>query len=481
MKQILLDLLVTYEQWIIVYLFVINSVYFLLLVVGFFELLRYRYAEREKRDVLERSTLMPPISVLVPSHNEAALISEAVRALLRLRYPEFEVIVVNDGSSDETLQLLIREFHLYKSARYYETKLATQPVRALYESMNPIPLVVVDKENGGKADALNAGLNIARYPLICAVDADSLLEADALARVAKPFVEEPGRVLAVGGIVRVANGCDTHAGRVDQVRLPRSWLARVQVVEYLRAFLGGRIAFSSFNSLLVISGAFGLFQKAAVLAIGGFRTSTVGEDMEIIIRLHRWARREGKPYRIVFQPDPVCWTQVPETLRVLRRQRNRWQRGTIESLWLHRSMIGRPRYGVLGLLVMPFFVLFEMLGPLVEVAGYFLTLAGFCAGVLSWNIALAFFFASALYGTILSAASVILEELSTRRYPEVRSLLTLVAASVIENLGFRQLLTLWRALAFIDVFRGKKAWGAMERKGWARGAAHGEPAVSSLK
>jgi len=470
LRHWLVNALVVYEYWLIFYLFALSTIYFILVVVGFFEMVRHRLTRRdaEENSVLEASALVSPVSVLAPAYNEEATIRESVRALLMLSYPQFEVIVINDGSKDATLKLLIEEFHLYRSARYYESTLPAKPVRAVYESMDPIPLIVVDKENGGKADALNAGINVARYPLVCAVDSDSLLEPDALLRVARPFLEDPKRVLAVGGIVRVANGCATAAGRVLSVDLPRSWIARFQVVEYLRSFLGGRVAFSAFNCLLVISGAFGLFSKAAVLAVGGYRTSTVGEDMELIVRLHHWARRRRRDYRIVFQPDPVCWTQVPESLKILKRQRNRWQRGTLETFWLHRSMIGRPRFGILGLFAFPYFILFEGLGPAVELTGYLLTIVGFCLHLFDWPVALTFFLATMLYGMVLSVGSVVLEELSTSRYPHVRNMLLLVAAGILENLGFRQLLTVWRAQAFWDLLRGKKHWGVMERQGFGR-------------
>ena len=456
-----------YEYGIIAYLFVLSTIYFVLLLIGFFEMIRHRFAYRDADEnrVLEASPLVPPVSILAPAYNEAASICESVRAMLALTYPEFEVIVINDGSKDDTLRLLIEEFHLYRSARFYENVLPGKPVRGIYESMDPIPLVVIDKENGGKADALNAGINVARYPLVCAADCDSLLETDALLRVARPFLEDPDRMLAVGGIVRVANGCQIGGGRVLKVDLPRTWMGRCQVVEYLRSFLGGRVAFSAFNSLIIISGAFGLFSKRAVLAVGGYRTDTVGEDMELIVRLHRWARLKKMDYRIVFQPDPVCWTEVPESFKILRRQRNRWQRGSFETFWIHRDMVFRPKFGGLGMFTFPYFILFETFGPLVELAGYGLTLLGLCLGIFHLEVVYLFFLAAVLYGMILSTASVILEELSTKRYPQVRNLLVLIATSLIENLGYRQLMTFWRAMAFVDLARGNKSWGAMERQG----------------
>ena len=468
MKELLLSLLGWYETWVILYLFAISTIYMVLLLTGCVLLVHYRFFRRdpEVSRCLEFSALMPPISILAPAYDEAATVRQSVRAMLLLRYPEFEVVIINDGSKDDTLRLLIEEFHLYKSARFFDKGLTTGPIRAIYESIDPVPLVVIDKQNTGKADSLNAGINVARYPLVCCVDADSILEEDSLLRAARPFVEDPEHVIAAGGIVRVANGCEVAGGRVVRVGVPQSWIARFQVVEYLRAFLGGRVAFSMYNCLLVISGAFGLFSKAAIVAVGGYGTNTVGEDMELIVRLHHWARREKKDYRIVFEPEPVCWTEVPESLATLHRQRSRWQRGTIQTLWAHRGMIAHPGYGLLGLAAFPYYVLFEMFGPLVELTGYIVTFMGLALNLFNHNTALLFFLAAATYGILLSVASVILEELTLRRYPKVRDLVLLLIAGVLESLGFRQLLTIWRAQAFWHLFRNGQAWGAMERKGF---------------
>lgn len=469
MTIFLVRLLSWYESWVIVYLFVISTIYLALTLTGLLSLLRHHFlgADPEVGRTMQLSSLMPPISVLAPAFNEAVSICQSVRAMLSLNYPEFEVIVINDGSKDATLRLLVNEFHLYKSARYFENRLDSSPIRAVYESMDPVPLVVIDKDNSGKADSLNAGLNVSRYPLVCTVDADSILEEDALLRAVRPFLYDPERVVAVGGIVRVVNGCEVSGGRVTRIDSPRSWIGRFQVVEYLRAFLGGRVAFGAYNCMMVISGAFGVFSKSVLLSVGGYRTDTVGEDMELVVRLHRFLRGERRPYRIVFEPDPVCWTEVPESLTVLRRQRNRWQRGTIETLWKHRKMMLRPSFGLLGMAAFPYFLLFETIGPLVELSGYLLTILGLAFGIVDLEVAMLFFLAAISYGVLLSVASVVLEELTLRRYPKVRHLLILIASAVLESLGFRQLLTVWRAGAFLDVLRKTKGWGRMERKGFA--------------
>ena len=458
----------SFEQVVLVYFLVLNFVYFSLLLIGFFEMLMHRTQldHREDFDALSSSEMVPPVSVLAPAYNEEATVVESVRATLALSYPEIELIVINDGSSDRTLELLCREFNLYRSSRYFEQPLPTKQIRGVYRSLEGIPLVVIDKENGGKADALNAGICCAKYPLICSADSDSLLEESALQRVVRPFLQYPGEVLAVGGLVRIANGCRTAAGRVVDVNLPSSWLARFQVVEYFRAFLGGRVAFSTLNCLIVISGAFGLFQREAVIAAGGYDTKTVGEDMELVVRIHRWARLQKKKYRIVFQPDPICWTEAPESLRVLKRQRNRWQRGTLETLWKHRAILFRPSCGLLGCVALPYFLIFEGIGPLVELLGYIMTVLGVALGLFQPGIATLFFIAAVVNGIILSGACVILEELSTRRYPRVAHLALLLAAAVLENFGFRQLTTLWRAQAIWDFVKGNKSWGNMERRGF---------------
>ena len=456
-----------FEVVIIVYVLTINAIYFLLLVTGYFALRRCRdRLSSQEQQALLKSSLAPSVSVLAPAYNEAATIRESVRALLKLHYPRHEVIIINDGSTDATLEILIEEFHLYKSARAAGEALAAKPIRGIYESRNPIRLIVVDKENGGKADSLNAGLNVARSTLVAVVDSDSLLEEDALLYVVKPFLEDPERTLVSCGMVRVANGCQVRHGRVTRVGCPSSILARFQAVEYLRAFLGSRIAFSFLNSLLVVSGAFGLFRRQVVLEAGGFNTSTVGEDMELIVRLHRQWRKRKQDYRIVFVPEPVCWTEVPETREMLRRQRNRWHRGTIESLRLHKTMFLNPKYGLVGLFACPYFALFEILGPTVELTGYLLTIVGGLAGLVWKEIAILFFFASVGFGIFLSASAVVLEEMTTRRYPAMKDVGRLFWAAILENFGYRQLLTFWRTQGLLDGIRGKKGWGAMERRGF---------------
>jgi cellulose synthase/poly-beta-1,6-N-acetylglucosamine synthase-like glycosyltransferase len=458
------------------YFALVNVVYLLFTALAWRAVAGYRRA-RSYAAVEEAfaSPLTPPISVLLPAHNEEAGVVESVRSLLALRYPEFEVIVVNDGSTDATLTELATAFELLPARKALRKRIPCARVRAAYASRRHPDLWVIDKDNGGKADALNCGINAARYPYFCAVDADAILEEDALLRVAKPVLDDPDLVVATGGIVRIANGCRIEDGRIVDVRLPTSRLATLQVVEYLRAFLVGRIGWSRMRSLLIISGAFGLFRRNLVEAVGGYATDTVGEDVELVMRLHRHLRERGEAYRIEFVPDPVAWTEAPEDARSLGRQRRRWQRGLGEALWRHKAVALRPRYGVFGCLAYPYFLLFELVGPVIELVGYPSVIASAALGTLSLAFVGAFFAAAVLVGVLLSISALAVEELSSRRYLRRREFARMVAAAVFENFGYRQLLTIWRTRGLIDLARRRGGWGEMRRRGLGYVPAAGEP------
>ncbi len=458
--------LVVLDNTVLVYFMALNTMILSLLVLGFRSTRReVAFVHGADLRALMQSPLMPPVSVVVPAFNEEANVVDTVQSLLQLRYPRFEVLVVNDGSTDATLDRLIERFGLRRVARGYEAGVSCEPIRAIYESRRFPDLVVVDKENGGKGDALNAGINVSRYPLFCGIDGDSVLEADALLRVARPFYENPDTMVAAGGTIRIANGSALRAGRVVDVALSRALLPRIQVVEYLRAFLFGRMGWSSIGGLLIISGAFGLFEKRAVIDAGGYATDSVGEDMELVVRLHRSLRESGRRYKIGFVPEPVCWTEAPESLAVLRRQRMRWQRGLIDSLGRHRRMFGNPRYGIVGVVVMPCFAAFEMFGPVVEMIGYVVVPASYAIGLLDVAILKAFFASAVLYSVVISVVSVLLDDLAFRRYRNLGQLLSLASAAVVEAVAFRPLSSFWRVGAFWQHFRRDLSWGHMERRG----------------
>lgn len=449
-------------QWFVFgYFLAIHLAYLLLDAVAFVTVGRSVH-NRDNLVAYRRSYgLEPPVSVLVPAFNEAAVIVPTIRALLQLDYPQFEVVVVSDGSTDDTVDVLIQAFQLEPCPRLYQQRLETAPIRNVYISRLNSALRVVDKDNGGKADSLNAALSVAQYPLFCAVDADSILQRDSLLKVITPFVEDPTTV-AAGGTVRVLNGSEVSEGFIRRPRLPRNLLARIQVVEYMRAFLFGRVGWSPLRGVLIISGAFGVFRRAEVVDMGGYRVDTMGEDAELVMRLHRYCRERRRPYRIAFVPDPICWTEAPEDIRSLGRQRIRWQRGLAESLSANMGLMRHS--GVAGWVAFPFLVVFECLGPLIEIAGYSFMIGATILGLLSIQAMIAFLVLAIALGTVLSLSALLLEERWFRNYTEPRALRRLVAAALIENLGFRQLVLVWRVVGlFRFCFSRDSSWGHVRR------------------
>jgi cellulose synthase/poly-beta-1,6-N-acetylglucosamine synthase-like glycosyltransferase len=451
-------------QWgFLLYFLLLNAAYIALNALAFAHV--WRCLQSRALEALPQvySGLEIPITLIVPAYNEETTIVTSIRSLLQLNYPEFEIVVVNDGSQDSTLDVLKREFGLVAVAEAFRIQVPSKPVRGIYHSTTHPGIRVIDKENGGKADALNAGINGSRYPLFCGLDADSVLQRDSLHRVVLPFLED-SRTVAAGGIVRPLNGCTVSGGNLVRAGLPRSPMAVVQVVEYLRAFLFGRLGWSPLNAVLIISGAFGLFHKQTVIAAGGYRTDTVGEDMELVVRLHRLLRQNGHPYRIAFVPDPVCWTEAPESWKVLRSQRVRWQRGLSESLAWNRQLLFSRGGGAAGWLAFPFALLFECAGPIVETLGYLFFGIGWCLGVVSMNSAVSFLLLAVGISVILSIAALVLEEGSFHVYPRVSDLVLLLLAVLAENIGYRQLTSYWRVVGLWQWLTGKKtSWGDMKR------------------
>lgn len=454
-------------NWVVLgYFVLLNGVYLGASLFAFSALRRYslRLRSLDLTDLITSSGA-PPISLIAPAHNEAVTCVESVRSLLTIEYPDYEVIVVNDGSTDATVERLTAAFDLEPATRVPTAALPTAAVKQVLRSRTHPSLWLVDKENGGKADALNAGLNYCYTPVFCAMDADSILEPQALIRIVRPFLEDASTV-AAGGILRIVNGCTVERGRVTQVRLPRNLLAQFQVLEYLRVFLAGRMGWAALDATLIISGAFGIFRRASVVEIGGYATDTVGEDMELIVRLHRHGYENGLPHRIRFVPDPVAWTECPESLAVLSRQRDRWQRGLFQSLIRHRKMLFNPTYGRVGMLAFPYFFFLEMLGPVIELAGYVSFIVTVLAGRADWYLVGAFLAVAVAFGGVLSFSAVALEEISFRRYPRLADLLRLFGIAALENVGYRQLNAWWRVKGTISAMRGEQGWGRMTRKGF---------------
>lgn len=457
-----------FEWAVLLYFLVVNTLYFALLVSAAVELrsqLLTTWGLGRRWRLLD-SGAAPRLSMLAPAHNEEDTVAQSVRALLTLSYPSLEVVLINDGSRDGTLDVLRREFELVTIHPVYRRQVEHAPVRGLYRSAVKPNLVVVDKEQGGKADALNAGINIAGGTLVCAMDADTLIEPDALLRMVRPFLRRDD-VVAAGGTIRVANGSLVQGGRVIEPRAPRRPLAGVQTVEYLRAFLFGRLGWNRLGGNLIISGAFGLFHRDAVIAVGGYVHETVGEDMELVAHLRREGLERGGPHRVEFIPDPVAWTQVPETLRVLGRQRDRWQRGLADVLSRYRRLIANPRYGPLGVVVIPYFLIVELLSPVVEVLGLIGLGLGLAVGAVDTSFAVLFFLVAYGYGLVLSCLALVMDELGFRRYRRVRDRLLLLSWAVVESLGYRQLTALWRLRGLLKYLRGSREWGVMTRRSFA--------------
>jgi len=456
-------LMLSWQWFFLLYFIAINCNYLMLNVLSYIHMRRYLDAQVLGDLPQAYNNFKPPISILAPAYNEASTIAASVRSLLQLTYHDYEVIVINDGSKDETLAVLQREFDLVPFPEAYWSRLPSKTVHGIWRSARHPNLRVIDKDNGGKADALNAGINAARCQLFCAVDADSILQRDSLQLIVQPFVED-AHTIAAGGTVRVVNGCKAAGGVLTFVGLPHKLLPKLQIVEYLRAFLFGRLGWSPLNAMLVISGAFGLFRRSSVIEVDGYRTDTVGEDMELVMRLHRWHRKRRLPYRIVFVPNPVCWTEVPETLRVLKNQRVRWQRGLSESLMMNLGLFFSLRGGWVGWLAFPIALLFEWFGPVIELAGYVFMVAGFWMGVVSLPIFLAFTLMAIVLGILISASALLLEEMSFHLYPHPRQIAILFLLAIAENFGYRQLTLLWRFSGLLHWLFGTKAqWGTMTR------------------
>lgn len=415
-----------------------------------------------------RATL--PISILVPAHNEEKTVVESVRALLKLRYPEHEVVVVNDGSSDKTMKRLRTAFALEAVPIDIRLDLPCKPIRATYRSAIYNRLIVIDKDNGGKADALNCAINASRFPLVCAIDADTLILPDALLRLVRPFLTDVD-VVAVGGTICLANGCTIERGAVVEMGLPKSWLARFQVVEYLRAFLVGRLGWDRMGGNLIISGAFGLFRRSAVTTAGGYAHDSVGEDMELVARLRHQVPQWLQGRAIAHLPDPVAFTEAPENIRILGNQRDRWQRGLADTLWRHRKMAFNRRYGPIGLVVMPFFIFFELFGPIVELFGYFYFTLMLIGGFIEPVFTILFLILAVLIGFLLSLGAILLEELSLSFFRERGDLWRLVSVALLENMGYRQLILWFRLRGLWGYLRRRKTWGRMTRLGFAGGTA----------
>lgn len=424
----------------------------------------------------------PSVSLIAPAYNEGMSIVENIRSLLSIHYVNFEVIIVNDGSKDDTLTKCIDAYDLERVSFFYNPRLATKRVRGVYKSRNPAMkhLVVVDKENGGKADALNTGINISKNDYIVCIDVDCVLEQDAILKMMKPFVDQTDKmVIATGGVIRIANSCKIENGKLVEVNVPKKWLPRVQVLEYIRAFLLGRLAWSMMDGLLLISGALGVFHKELVIEAGGYNHNTVGEDMELIVRMRKMMQKSNRPYTVAFIPDPLCWTESPENLNILYRQRNRWTRGTIETLLLHKDLAFNPRYKVVGLVSYPYWLLFEWFAPLLETAGLIFTIIAVMFGIVNWSFFLLMIGMVYVFSVFFSLLALFVEEITYHQYKSQADILRLLLIGVVEPLIFHPIVTYSAVRGNIDFLKGTSSWGEMTRTGFSTAApAAGAPGAT---
>lgn len=465
--------IINFNYYIVFYSILVNMIYRCLFFLSRFNVFKQvKLWNLKSMSMLFKKRMLPGVSIIAPAFNEEKTIIESINSLLNLKYPDYELIIVNDGSKDDTLQVVVEYFNLERKDKTIAYSLKTQPVRGVYINPSYPKLIVVDKENGGKADSLNAGINISGKEYFCGIDSDSLLEEDALLKLASQTMDESCETPALGGNVFPINGCKVEKGYITDIRIPRSNLARLQTIEYIRAFMAGRLGWAQINSLLIISGAFGLFHRERIIGVGGYLTSnekygrdTVGEDMELVVRVSRLMRELGIKYRICYSYNANCWTEVPEDLASLKRQRYRWHRGLIEILHFHRKIMFNPNYGRMGLIAMPYFFIFEMMGPLVEVQGYIMVIAALLLGLLNTEIALLLFISNIMLGVFVSLSALIIAE-KNNNYFTYGDSLKLVLYAIIENFGPRQIFALWRFGGYLKMFTKPQGWGEQTRKGF---------------
>ena len=474
MGNSLLDILLEYIN--IVFLTFTAVLFVLFSIMGYLST-RNSIHYRKKSRVADVSRIMasplsPSITIIAPAFNEGLTIVENIRSLLSLRYVNYEVMVVNDGSRDDTLQKMIDAYDLEKVEREIDPDWPCKPIRGIYKSRQRsfAKLTVIDKVNGGKSDALNTGIRLSESKFVGCIDVDCLLMPDALLHVVRAFFQRSRkRVIAVGGVIRIANSCRIDGGTLEEIRLPKSWLARFQLLEYTRSFLLGRMAWGRIDSLLIISGAFGFFDREIALEVGGYDTKTVGEDMEIVFRMRRHMHERKIPYTVEYLPDPLCWTEVPEDLKILINQRDRWSRGNLETLYRHRDMFFNPKFGRLGMVSYPYWLFYEWLAPLLEFFGFFSILLFWYLGILNWDFFVAITAMVYCFSIMFSVYALLWEVWSYNQYTRTKDILTLLICALIEPLTFHPLVV-WSAVRgnYKKLFKINSGWGFQVRKGFAK-------------
>lgn len=474
-QQIIVGFLIETNVYLIFYFLTINLIYIILFIIALIGSKRQvNLAKTRKSSLLFTDRLLPGISIIAPAYNEEVSVVDSVHSLLNLKYPNYEVVVVNDGSKDQTLEKLIAAFNLERKHLSYKQKIGTKKIRALYATKDIPNLLVVDKQNGGKADALNVGINVSSKEYVCGIDADSVLESDALLKLTSTMLDDTRPFIAMGGNIYPANGFSFDRGQVVKRSIPKGLFARLQTIEYLRAFTSGRIGWSQMRSLMIISGAFGLFNKADLIETGGYLTSsgvykkdTVGEDMELVVRLSREYLEKKRSFRVSYVANAYCYTELPVDGKTLLKQRNRWQRGLVDILSLHRNIIFNARYKQIGLLGAPYFFLFEFVGPLLETLGLIVLVIATSLGLLSLEILLGLFTVSIVFGMVISLSALFMSEQEYLMMNK-RDTIVLIFYAILENFGYRQLISIHRVKSTFSALKESGTWGSQKRQGFKK-------------
>ena len=472
--QILYIIIEIFQYVFIAYSICAIGSYLVLAIVSVVETIEYK----RKNSYVNYKEIMssnnaPTISIIAPAYNESLNIVENVRSLLSNHYVNYDVIIVNDGSKDDSLEKLIKIYNLVKVDYLINEQIPTKPLRnGIYKSTNPAfeKLIIVDKENGGKADALNMGLNISISEYVACIDVDCLLLEDSLQKMVKPFLEVTDRkVIAAGGVIRISNSCIVKEGKLHDVNFPKKLIEQGQILEYIRAFLLGRMAWSRLNGLLVISGAFGLFDKKIAIKVGGYDKDTVGEDMELVVRMRGYMEEQKRTYKVAYIPDPLCWTEAPDNYKIFISQRNRWTRGTIETLKKHRKIGFNPKYNILGLVSYPYWFFFERLAPIIEFIGVIYFAILIATNKIRWDYAFGFIILAYLFTVVFSLIAIITEELTYHQYKKKGTGIHLVIIAFLEPFVNHPFVLYAAIRGNIDYyFNKKKKWGEMTRKGMAK-------------
>lgn len=458
--SILKQITIFVNDFFLYYIIIYGSLLFISAIIGAIQF--YNKSRKQKfKNAIEREYYIP-ISIIVPAYNEEITIVDTIESLLNLKYKNFEIIVVNDGSNDDTLNKVIKTFKLKKNNRIIRKSIPTKKVRAYYENNHGISITLIDKENGGKSDALNAGINAARNSYFVTIDADSMLQNDALEKIAVAILEN-NNLAAAGGIIKISNGVSFKNGQPVKYELPKTFLEIIQTLEYDRTFLASRAFFDLFNGNIIISGAFGLFKKNLVINCGGYKTNTVGEDMELVIRLHDYCITNHIPYTIKYMPDAICWTQVPEHIRDLKKQRKRWHTGLFQSLTRHHEMLLNPKYGLLGFITFTYYWIYELFAPIIEFVGLIFMFISYFLELMNIQFMIEYFLIYVIFCSFFTVTTFFSRTYTVNNSISGKEMIKALFFAFIENVGFRQLINWYRLTTFVEYRFNKNKWYNIQR------------------